>query len=196
MLGFLTAGKIFSLLLAYRYAIFFPLAVAEGPIVTIIAGFLTSLGYFNFLVIYILAVVGDIVGDVIYYFIGRWGGRRIMERGRFLWLRAEEFTKIENHFFNHAGKTLLFGKWTHSVGAIILTAAGMSRMPLGKFVFYNTAGSIPKSLALMIVGFYFGRAYQQIDKYFGFGALIMLVIIIVVTAAYLLIRRTGKELKT
>jgi len=184
-----STGKILGLLIAYRYAIFFPLTVVEGPIVTIIAGFLVSLGYMNFLIVYVIAVVGDVVGDVLYYALGRWGSGRIFSRGSFFGIKVGQLERVEKHFGAHAGKTLLFGKWTHSVGAIILTAAGMAKMPLDKFVFYNTAGSIPKSLALMLIGYYFGRAYQQIDKYFGYASLAMLLIIAVAVAAYFLIKR-------
>jgi len=191
---FVSTGKILGLLIAYRYAIFFPLTVAEGPIVTIIAGFLVSLGYMNFLLVYIIAVVGDVVGDVLYYALGRWGSGRIFRRGSFLGIKAEQLKKVEVHFDAHAGKTLLFGKWTQSVGAIILTAAGMAKMPLDKFVFYNTAGSIPKSLALMLIGYYFGRAYQQIDKYFGYASLVMLLITATAVAIYLLIKRFRKSI--
>ena len=40
-------ATVISWLLAYRYAILFPLVIIEGPIVTILAGFLASLGQFN-----------------------------------------------------------------------------------------------------------------------------------------------------
>jgi len=36
-----------QLLLTYKYLILFPMALIEGPIITIIAGFIASLGYLN-----------------------------------------------------------------------------------------------------------------------------------------------------
>ncbi|MFH0852449.1 MAG: DedA family protein [bacterium] len=191
---FVSTGKILALLISYRYAVFFPMTVAEGPIVTIIAGFLVTLGYVDFWLIYVLAVVGDVVGDILYYALGRWGSKRIFRRGSFLGIKAEQLKKVEIHFDVHAGKTLLFGKWTHSVGAIILTAAGMAKMPLNKFVFYNTIGTIPKALALMLIGYYFGRAYQEIDKYFGYASLAMLLLIVVAVAIYISTKRFRKRI--
>ena len=40
-------ATVLTWLLAYRYVILFPLVVIVGPIVTILAGFLASLGQFN-----------------------------------------------------------------------------------------------------------------------------------------------------
>lgn len=174
--------------MAYRYAVYFPITIIEGPIVTIIAGFLSSLGYLNFIVIYLIAILGDLVGDIIYYFIGRWGGGRIVKKGKFLWVKLEQLTKIENHFKSHAGKTLLFGKWTQHLGAPILVASGMSNMPIGKYLFFNLAGTIPKVLIFILIGYYFGQAYDKINKYFGYASLSMAVALILVIIYFVIVK--------
>ena len=65
-------SEIFKLLFTYSYLILFPLVVVEGPIVTIIAGFLVSLGFMDFIPTYLTIVSGDLVGDFVYYSAGRW----------------------------------------------------------------------------------------------------------------------------
>ncbi|TSA44915.1 DedA family protein [bacterium] len=169
MLDFLSSSNLPALLSHYGYAVYFPLTIAEGPIVAIIAGLFVSLGYFNFSIVYILALLGDLAGDVIYYFIGRWGGERILKKGKFLGIKTANLEKLKNYFTKHVGKTLLFGKWTQSVGAPILIAAGMAGVPMGKYLFFNILGSIPKVLAFITVGYYFGQAYVQIGKYLEYG---------------------------
>ncbi|HUZ60693.1 MAG TPA: hypothetical protein VMU83_18125, partial [Hanamia sp.] len=64
---------IFYLLLKFRYVILFPLAVVEGPILAVIAGFLCTEGYLNLFIVYTIIVLGDITGDTICYLFGRWG---------------------------------------------------------------------------------------------------------------------------
>ena len=59
-----------QLLLTYRYVILVPLAIIEGPIVTIICGFLVTLKVFNPLLVYVVMVLGDIVGDGWPYYMG------------------------------------------------------------------------------------------------------------------------------
>ena len=195
MFNLISTGKIASLLISYRYAIFFPITIVEGPIATLIAGFLVSLGYFNIFAVYGVAVVGDLVGDMIYYVIGSAGGEQILKRGRFLGIKTEQLTKLQEHFKAHAGKTLLFGKWTHAVGGAILLAGGIARMSFKKFIWFNFLGTLPKALVFLIIGYYFGQAYQQIDKYFGYATLSIFLAIVLAAAIYFFAKRMRQSLK-
>ena len=187
---FLDLNNIVSWLLYYKYAVLFPITIIEGPIITIIAGFLSSQGYLNIFAIYGVVVAGDIVGDVIYYLIGSYGGRRFITRWGYLFrLSMEEITKLENHFANHSGKTLLFGKISHAIGAPILVAAGMAKIPLEKLVWFNFWATLPKSLVLLAIGYYFGRAYQEIDRYIGYGNLIIFSLAIIAVIIYFLVKK-------
>ena len=177
--------QIVQLLVHFRYLILYPIAVLEGPIISIIGGFLVSRGYLNFIVTYLVLAAGDLTGDFIYYTIGRWGGQHFIKRwGARFGLNAERMAKVDQHFFDHGGKTLLFGKWTQTVGAPILVTAGVIRMPLKKYFLYNTLGQIPKSLVLIVIGYYFGKAYNKWDRYLNEISLVVLIIIILIVVIY------------
>ena len=134
-------------LIAYRYAILFPLVIIEGPIVTILAGFLASLGQLNFLICYPIIVVGDVIGDVFMYAQGRWGGKPAVIRwGHYFGIKPEIIVRLEEHFKKHPGNTLVFGKISHFFGGPVLIAAGMARMKFSKFLWFNVLGTLPKSL--------------------------------------------------
>src|SRR3989344_2135523 len=55
-----------ELLLTYRYAIIFPVAVVEGPIISILSGLLIASGAVNAYWVFLLLVAADIIGDVIF----------------------------------------------------------------------------------------------------------------------------------
>jgi membrane protein DedA with SNARE-associated domain len=182
--------QIILLLTTYKYFFLFPVAVVEGPIITVIAGFLSSLGHLNIFIAYGVIVVGDIVGDSMYYALGYYGRQRFIERwGRFLGITMERVERLEKHFKKHSGKTILFGKWTHSVGFAILIVAGMIRMPFKRFIWFNFFGSLPKLLVFFIIGYYFGQAYQQIDKYFTYATLSVFFVIILMVGIYLFVKK-------
>ncbi|MEI7425889.1 MAG: DedA family protein [Candidatus Moraniibacteriota bacterium] len=185
--------QIIDLLLHYKYLIFFPLVVIEGPIVTVIAGFLAFLGYFDLRVLYIVALMGDLVGDTLYYSIGYFGGKRIFSRGHFFWIKIEQVQKLKNHFSKHLGKTLLFAKWTHSMGALILIAAGMAKVSWKKFIGFNFIGTVPKTLAFLLIGYYFGRAYARIDTYLSYITIAVFFSIILVWGIYFFITKWNKS---
>jgi len=184
--------EIIQLLILYKYYLLFPLSILEGPIVTVLGGFLVTKGIFNFGVAYIILVLGDIIGDLIYYAIGRWGGKPFIHKwGKFFGLNESTVIKTEDHFKNHSIKTLLFGK-TQLIGSVILAAAGMTKMPLFKFIGVNLLASMIKTLGIMLIGYYFGHAYNSIDKYFGVYGKISLVIIIGVLI-YLFLKKKKKK---
>lgn len=64
---------IVTLLLQYKYIIMFLLMVLEWPTVGFIAAFLAAKWYFDFGIVYILSISGDVAGDILWYRIGRRG---------------------------------------------------------------------------------------------------------------------------
>lgn len=169
----LALDNLIGLLEVYKYHLLFPVSVIEGPIISVIGGFLCSTGFLSVYWTYAVLIMGDMVGDTLYYSIGRFGGRPILRRwGKFLRFDEDRVIRTENHFKNHAGKTLLIGK-TQAVGGIVLVAAGLSKMPFFRFLGFNLIGTSVKSLILLIVGFYFGKAYRLIETYLGYYAAII-----------------------
>jgi membrane protein DedA with SNARE-associated domain len=175
-------------ILEFKYPLLFPIAVFEGPIITIIAGFLVSLSKMNFWAAYLLIIIADLVGDVLYYIFGRSGGRRLVEKwGIRFGITPEHLERIENHFRHHPGKTLLMGKMAHGLGGFFLTAAGLAKMHFGSFLFYNFIPTVFKTLLLLSIGYYFGNAYVQIGKYLDTTALIFLLFVFILTFLYFII---------
>jgi len=170
---FFSLSQIIQALLRFRYLVLFPIVVFEGPIATVLAGFLISLGYFNFWLAYSTIIVADLAGDWLHYAVGRWGRKKFIDRwGKYLSITNERVLRLEKHFENHKGKTLALGKISHGVGGVVLVAAGAARMPLGEFLFINLLVTLPKSLALLAIGYYFGEAYARINTYLEYTAII------------------------
>jgi len=191
---FFTLANAISWLTQYGYSILFPITIIEGPIITVIAGFLAAQGIFNIFAVYAVVVIGDVAGDAIYYGIGRWGGLKFINRwGRFIGLNAEKLTDLENHFASHSGKTLIFGKLSHAIGAPILVAAGIAKIPFLKFINFNFWATLPKSLLLVAIGYYFGQAYAQINKYINYGSAGIFVIILALIGGYAIMVRLSRK---
>lgn len=183
---FVSTATIFAWLLRYTYQIFFPLAVVEGPIITIIAGFLVSQHYLGFVPIYCLAVTADLTGDCLYYAFAASGGKKFIRRfGHWIGISLDQVEEVKAHFKKHRGKTLIIGKLTQLPGLAILLAAGLVRMPLLEFVWFNFVASIPKTAVLLIVGYYFGKAFEQINSYATYVSLVSLGLCIAVYIGYL-----------
>ena len=168
----LTIDSLIQLISNYGYAIVFPLSVIEGPAVCVLAGFAVSLGYLGPIGVFITLMLGDVVGDALYYALGRFGRKSFIDKyGKYLGLNARRIEMLESYFVKYHWQVLLIAK-TQAVGSPALVAAGVAKAPFGKYLWYNTLGSLPKVLVLEIIGFYFGKSYAAINTYIGYVAAI------------------------
>lgn len=161
-------------LLLYKYAILLPLAILEGPIVTVLGGFFAAQGYLNVVIVYMIVIIGDLAGDGICYAAGRFGGRKLIAKyGHYINVTSIQVERIEKHFARHTRKTLVLAKMTHALGIVVLIAAGIARVPFGEFMLFNFLPTLPKSLVLILAGYFFGHAYATIDQYISYGSWIV-----------------------
>lgn len=168
-----------ALMAKHGLAVIAPIAVLEGPIVTVIAAWLASQNLFSVWSVSVIVILADVVGDVGLYSLGRWGLNRMPKRWRDkLGLNRARLVSAGRHFQNKGVKTLLFGKWTHSAGAPVLVAAGVARMNIWLFTLTNLIATIPKSLAFVALGYWLGSYYGKIDSWLTKGSIILLGLIL------------------
>jgi len=178
-------SEIFKLLYTYSYLILFPLVVIEGPVVTIIAGFLVSLGFMDFIPTYLTIVTGDLTGDVLYYSAGRWWLNRAYKGiVNFFGINMKFVHKLETSIKKNKGPFLFFGKLSHAIGGLILFAAGSAEIPLKEFVWFNFLATLPKSLILLAVGYYFGSTVSNFKKYLDFTVLGLFALTVILIGLY------------
>jgi membrane protein DedA with SNARE-associated domain len=148
----------------YGYVALLPLAVIEGPAVTVFAAFLAAQGLLDVGVVYAVVVLGDLLGDVLYYVAGRFLLQRLVTWHRAWATRLRHRVGVlAQRVRARAGAMLLFGKLTHSAGFAVLLAAGAAHVPIRRFLAYNFLGTLPKSLLFVVIGYWFGRLYLAVQ---------------------------------
>jgi membrane protein DedA with SNARE-associated domain len=174
-----------QLLINYKYILLFPLSIIEGPIITVIAGFVSSLGLMNWLLIYIIVIAGDIVGDTIMYAFGRYGGGFLKKHGFRVGATPERLEAAKEYFANHHHKAIITSKIFHGVGVSGLIAAGALKISYARFIKTCGAISLVQSAILLILGIFFGHAYQQIGQYFDTYAAVISVTVLIIIAGFI-----------
>ncbi|MDO5611777.1 MAG: VTT domain-containing protein [Paracoccus sp. (in: a-proteobacteria)] len=175
---------------SYGLAVLFPIAILEGPIVTVIAAWFARQGLMSILGVYIVCVVADVVGDAGFYWLGRHGLSPRWQRR--LGLTPDRRRVLKRVFRDHGARALVIGKLTHSAGAAVLLAAGASRMGFGRFVWWNTVATIPKTLLFTVIGWSFGWAAEQVNGWIAAVSLAMLVVMLL-AGGWWLGRRYGTD---
>lgn len=165
-----------ELLLTYKYIILMPLAIIEGPIVAVVCGFLVTLKIFNPLLVYIVLVIGDIVGDAGIYYIG-YSGKRFL---KYFKITEEKLEKAKTYFHENHKKAIVMSKLVHGIGFTGLIAAGASHVLYKRYFKTCMLISVVQSAVMILVGVLFGHAYVQIGKYLNYYAAIVSIIVLIV----------------
>jgi membrane protein DedA with SNARE-associated domain len=112
----------------------------------------------------LLATVGSLVAALVGYFIGAWGGRPLLDRyGRYVGIGAEDLDRADRWFERWGTWAVFLGRMVPLVRTFVSYPAGISRMPMGRFVLFSTLGSLPWNAALIFAGFVVGENYPQIE---------------------------------
>lgn len=187
MLG--TAG-IIALIKSYGLLILAPVAVLEGPIVTVIGAYLAKLGFMNLYAVFAVVIVADLIGDMMFYELGRNGARFLSPKWQHrLHLDDSRLADLADHFETKGGRTLVFGKITHSAGMLVLAAAGAAKMKVPAFLFWNLVATVPKCLFFMVIGYTLGYAYADIDGYIFQVSIVLLIVVLLIGLGWFLRRK-------
>ena len=162
-------------LIKYGYVILFPLAIIEGPVLTLFCGFLVTLGYFNPWIVYAIMLVGDSVGDTLQYVLGRAGGPLVFKYiAPYFGATPEKIEKSKEYFHSRRNRAIFFSKLIHGIGSAGLMAAGSLHIPYKKYIGICFVISLFQSAVLLSIGILAGHTYLQLARYldyFGAGTL-------------------------
>lgn len=172
------------------YSTLFIIMVIEGPIASIIGAFLASLGFFNITAIFFLSLFGDILGDMILYAIGYWGGEKSLKKAqKILKIRDKTIEKLFRFFRKHGIKTIFVVKSTTGLCWITFVAAGVFKMKFSRFFQGSFFGGIIWSIFLVSVGYFFGYAFLEIEKYIRYAGIIIFASFIAVIIAITIFKK-------
>lgn len=163
---FFTGQEIINFLSDWGYFVIFPLMIIEGPIVTILSAMLASFGVLNWGLVLLFSVLGDVVGDVILYWLGNVYGMKFVDRiGKYFGITKKLVMKMENYFKKHGGKTIFAVKSTTGLCWATFVAAGIVKMDFKKFLKYSVMGGVVWSGFLVAMGYFYGFMWIQIKRY-------------------------------
>lgn len=107
--------------------------------------------------------VGSIIGSLISYYLGYYGGRPLVLRvGKYLCLDREHLEWTEKWFARFGTPTIFVGRFIPVVRHLISIPAGVGKMPLLPFALYTLIGATIWNSILLYVGYKFATYEEQI----------------------------------
>ena len=130
------------------------------------AGFLIAESKFTFTLVIAVSTFGSIVGSLLSYWIGLYGGQPFIERyGRFFLLDREDLAATERFFKKYGNATIFICRFIPVVRHLISLPAGMGRMNLVRFSIYTIIGAGLWNAFLTVCGFYLRKNWEVVMQY-------------------------------
>lgn len=182
------SGGVWALLAVMLIENLFPPIPSEA--VLPLAGFLIQQGTLPLAPAFLAATAGSVIGALLLYAIGRWGGRPVLLRwGRVLRLDEPQLDRADDWFDRHGPKLVFWCRMIPIARSVISVPAGASEMPIVRFVVLTTLGSAIWNAALIGAGALIGDNWRTVTKVMSTYSDIALVVFVVGLVAAVVVWR-------
>lgn len=178
----------------FGYVALFPLAALEGPVVALGVGFLISLGYLSPLPAYAVLILGDLIPDSFYYYLGRFGNRRqlVAKYGSRFSMVSRNFGVMKHLWERHGKKTMALSKLAYGLSTPFLISAGLINMPLKKFLSYAIPVTVVQYAGLMVIGYFLGHSYLLAADYVWQGGILFAVLLVLFVVGFVVFSKYAR----
>ena len=151
------------------------------------AGFLVHTGRFGFAQVVLASVAGSIIGSLLSYYAGFYGGKPfVMKFGKYFLLEEKHLDFTTDFFHKYGGAAVFASRFIPVVRHLISIPAGMGKMPLRTFLAYTIAGAGIWNAFLAYLGMKLGAGWTKIGSYSRQLDFLVVGIIVVVGIVYFL----------
>jgi membrane protein DedA with SNARE-associated domain len=157
----LTADMLIGLFLAYGYWIVFTAILLDnaglpipGELLLLTFGVVAKDGHLDPLLGLAVAATAALVGDNIGYWFGRLAGTRVLAR-------AGRMPR-----FKPGNASVVFGRFVVGARVLLAPVAGVTRMPFGRFLLFDSVGCLVWAGAFILIGYTSGVRLETIQHGF------------------------------
>ena len=177
----------------------FPSEVVVPP-----AAYKAATGEMDLFLVILFATIGSDIGALVNYYLAKFLGRPIVYKfaasrlGRLCLLSPEKVEKAEGYFVKNGVTSTLVGRLVPGIRQLISIPAGLSGMPVGRFLLYTTIGAGAWNVVLALLGWFIGKTVppelfaETIKSYSSAIGLGIVAVLIVGGLAYYLLHRRKK----
>ena len=172
-----------------------------SEVILLISGFFSSYTSLSVFYMILASTLGSFLGAIILYYIGKIFNKERLKKivngrlGKILFLKENDIDKADEWFDNKGNKSVFFCRFVPIVRSLISIPAGMSEMPMGKFIIYTICGSMIWNTVLICLGYRLGSNWGYVltilDKY-----QMVVIVILVIIFGYVIIKFYRKKRKS
>jgi membrane protein DedA with SNARE-associated domain len=162
-----------------------------SEIVMIPTGALIAKGEMNFYIVFIVSLLGCLLGALVNYFLALSLGRKVIDKllgkyGKFFFLDEHKLQKTDNFFKKNGEITTFIGRLIPVIRQLISLPAGFAKMNLFRFILFTSLGAGIWNLILISLGYLFGSNQDIIEQNLNTLTFLFLFICIIIVIFYIL----------
>lgn len=131
----------------------------EGETILVIAGFAAQREHMSLPWVIVVAAIGTLIGDQLFFFIGRYRGVRFLNAKPSRRERADKALRMIDKYGNWV---VLGFRFVYGLRTITPFAIGMSRISIARFAILNFIAASVWATAVGTAGYLFGEALERL----------------------------------
>jgi membrane protein DedA with SNARE-associated domain len=157
-----------------------------GETMVLAGGALAHAGHLSLPIVIVVSIVAATLGDNLGFYIGRNGGRRLLERyGSRIGVTTARLREFDRFFERHGAKTVFVARFITGLRVFCAVLAGGSGMPWPTFFLFNATGAVVWSIIIAVVGYLLGQSWETLERLIGGSSLLGLVIVAVLVIVWI-----------
>lgn len=148
-----------SLLANYGYPILIIGTFLEGETIMVLGGFAAHLGYLSLDWVIACGFCGTLIGDQLYFFLGRRHGKSMLAKHPTWQSRAD---RVLDKLEQHQNLLILSFRFLYGLRSITPFVIGMSDVSYVRFSLLNLLGAFIWAISIGLAGYYFGHAVEAV----------------------------------
>jgi membrane protein DedA with SNARE-associated domain/rhodanese-related sulfurtransferase len=187
-------------LIRYGELVLFVVVLAEQvglPIpavpVLLAAGGLAGAGNMSLPAAIGLALVACLLGDLLWYYLGRYRGARVL--GLLCRISLEPdycVRRTENFFIRYGTKSLLIAKFIPGLSTVTPALAGLFKISVGQFLLYNGLGALLWTMAFILPGYLFSNQLEYLAEQAARFGSSLIVLVVAALALYIMYKYVNR----
>jgi len=134
----------------------------------------------NLFAVIAVATLAEVLGSLVGYLIGYFGGRPLVDRvGKYVLLTHKDLDRAEAWFARRGEPVVLFGRFIPLLRSFVSLAAGLAEMARAKFLLFTVIGCAVWCTVLTSVGYGLGSSYHRVLKAFSYAGYVAAVLVVI-----------------
>ncbi len=165
----------------------------EGEIILVLAGFAAHRGYLNLPLVILSAFLGTLLGDQLYFYLGRRRGKAMVAKHPGWEERITRFSRLMDRYHT---LIILGFRFLYGLRTVAPFAIGMSEIPAWKFAILNIVSAAVWAVTVGLLGYLFGHTMEILLEEIKRYEMAVMAALLVLAAVIYAVRRCRNRMRS